>query len=251
MNSNWIKADWPAPDFIKAGTTTRQRGKSTAPYASFNLATHVGDNLESVIQNRNQVRTGLSLSNQPQWLEQIHSTKVVLLPTNESLPKADAAYTTQKSVVCAVMTADCLPLLVTDTKGTCVAAIHAGWRGLADGIIASTVKKLPVKSELLLVWLGPAIGPEVYEVGEEVYDAFTRMDEEAKQAFKPVIKPASAKQHWLFDIYSMAKLQLGRLGIANVYGGNFCTFNEKEKFYSYRRDGVTGRMASLIWIDKN
>lgn len=240
MTMNWIKADWPAPDYIKAGTTVRLGGVSTEPYASFNLATHVGDNLESVNQNRAK----LDVPNAPQWLEQTHSSEVVLLPSKEKVLKADAAYTSQKGVVCSVMTADCLPLLITDTQGSCVAAIHAGWRGLADGIVETTIKKLPSKPESLLVWLGPAIGPDVYEVGEEVYDAFTKTDEDAKQAFK-----LKSEQHWLFDIYTMATLQLNRLGITNVYGGDFCTFSDQKQFYSYRRDGVTGRMANLIWIE--
>ena len=184
MSTDWIKANWPAPANIKAGTTTRAGGVSAAPYASFNLATHVEDKLDNVNQNRSQLRSCLNMPNEPQWLEQTHSTVATLLPVKEAVPKADAAYTVQKNVVCAVMTADCLPLLITNTEGTCVAAIHAGWRGMADGILENTIKKLPVKPESLLVWLGPAIGAEVYEVGEEVYHAFTKGDSKAKQAFK-------------------------------------------------------------------
>lgn len=244
MTIDWLTAEWPAPDFIKAGTTNRKGGVSPAPYSSFNLATHVGDKPEAVNKNRQM----LDLPNEPQWLEQIHSTKAVLLPSEALIPKADAVYTTNENIVCAVMTADCLPLLITDKEGSCVAAIHAGWRGLCDGIIEETIRKLPVEPQSLLVWLGPAIGPNVYEVGKEVYDAFTldkQDDSEAKQAFTAV-----AEQHWLLDMYRMATLRLNKLGVMNIYGGNRCTYSEKEQFFSYRRDGVTGRMASLIWIDK-
>ena len=238
---NWLKADWPAPDFIKAGITLRQGGVSVKPYDSFNLATHVGDELAVVNQNRAM----LDVPGTPQWLEQVHSTQAVLLPNEETIPKADAAYTSEKNIVCTVMTADCLPLLITDQQGSCVAAIHAGWRGLCDGIVEATIKKLPAEPESLLVWLGPAIGPDVYEVGEEVYDAFTKAEPEAKQAFT-----TTTKGHWLFDIYQLAKLRLNKMGVSHIYGGEHCTLSEEEQFFSYRRDGVTGRMASLIWIDK-
>jgi len=240
MMKSWLKADWPAADFIKAGTTLRQGGVSEAPYASFNLATHVGDKFTAVKQNRMM----LNVPDSPQWLQQTHSTKAVLLPNDEVTPEADAAYTSEKNIVCAVMTADCLPLLITNEQGSCVAAIHAGWRGLCDGIIEATIKKLATDPESLLVWLGPAIGPDVYEVGKEVYDAFTKDNHLAKQAFTSV-----SEQHWLFDIYLAAKLRLNIAGIKQIYGGDHCTLTEKEKFFSYRRDKVTGRMASMIWIE--
>ena len=143
------------------------------------------------------------------------------------------------------MTADCLPLLITDKQGSCVAAIHAGWRGLCDGIIEATIKKLPVEPESLLVWLGPAIGPDVYEVGQEVYDAFINVEAKAKESFTDV-----SDGHWLFDIYQLATLRLNKMGVSHIYGGEHCTLSEEKDFFSYRRDGVTGRMASLIWIDK-
>lgn len=241
MTSNWLKADWPAPEFIQAGTTLRRGGVSKAPYDSFNLASHVGDESEAVEQNRRL----LNLPNAPQWLEQIHSTAAVLLPCKDDIPKADASYTSKINTVCVVMTADCLPVLITDKEGSCVAAIHAGWRGLCDGVIEATIKKLPAAAENLLVWLGPAIGPDVYEIGEEVYDAFTKRDNEAKRAFT-----VTSEQHWLFDIYHLAKLRLNRVGVDNIYGGEHCTLTEKEDFFSYRRDGVTGRTASMIWIEK-
>lgn len=241
MTENWLQADWPAPDFIKAGTTLRQGGVSLAPYDSFNLASHVGDELDAVNKNRAQ----LCLPNTPQWLEQIHSSDAILLPCNETTLKADAAYTFENNIVCAVMTADCLPVLITDKQGSCVAAIHAGWRGLCAGIIETTVKKLSIEPESVLIWLGPAIGPSVYEIGEEVYDAFIEADREAKKAFT-----ATSEGHWLFDIYHLAKLRLNSIGVTAIYGGEHCTFSEREKFFSYRRDNVTGRMASMIWIDR-
>ena len=249
-SENWLAANWPAPKFIKAGTTLRTYGESggvsQAPFDKFNLATHVGDDIHAVIQNRAMLHT----PTEPQWLEQIHSTNVVLLPTQVQSPKADAAYTKEKNVVCAVMTADCLPLLMTDLKGQYVAAVHAGWRGLCNGIIEATIKKLPVEAESLLVWLGPAIGANVYEVGEEVYHAFTQDDEEAKQAFMPVSTVSGLTKHWLLDLYLMARLRLNRIGIRQIFGGDFCTFSDQKKFYSYRRQAKTGRMASLIWIEE-
>lgn len=241
---SWLEADWPAPDCIRAGITLRQGGVSKPPYDSFNLATHVGDEPTKVNQNRAILNESLNLSGEPQWLEQVHSTKAVILPNEVAIPKADASYTTDKNIVCAVMTADCLPLLITDKHGSCVAAIHAGWRGLCDGIVEATIKKLPVESETLMVWLGPAIGADVYEVGKEVYDAFTKDHEEAKQAFT-----ATSEGHWLFDIYGLARLRLSKMGITQIYGSDHCTLSEEDKFFSYRRDDVTGRMASLIWIE--
>jgi len=244
MIVNWLQADWPAPDFIKAGTTLRQGGVSSGAYTSFNLATHVGDELAAVERNRAILDQSLNIPNAPQWLEQVHSTEAVLLPNEEAIPKADASYTSKENIVCTVMTADCLPLLITNIQGSCVAAIHAGWRGLCDGIIEATIKKLPAEPESLLVWLGPAIGADVYEVGEEVYDAFTNAEVAAKQAFTSV-----SEGHWLFDIYQLAKLRLNKMGVNHIYGGDRCTLSEEEHFFSYRRDDVTGRMASMIWIE--
>ena len=249
LENNWLMAKWPAPDFIKAGTTLRQGGLSEGPYSSFNLATHVGDELGTVNRNRALLNTPEA----PQWLEQVHSTEVILLPTEEKNPKADAAYTTNKNIICAVMTADCLPVLITDTSGQCVAAVHAGWRGLNNGIIEATISKLPAAAEELLVWLGPAIGANVYEVCEEVYDAFTKNDMEAEQAFVEVLSKTKGEvltRHWLFDIYALARLRLNRAGVTKVFGGDLCTFSDEKRFYSYRRQAITGRMASLIWIDK-
>lgn len=249
-SEHWLAADWPAPAWIKAGTTFRTysaipeetKGFSKAPFASFNLATHVGDELQDVLNNRALLATPA----EPQWLEQSHTTEVVCLPAAIETPHADAAYTAEKQVVCAVLTADCLPLLVTDVQGKCVAAIHAGWRGLCNGIIETTIKKLPVKASQLLVWLGPAIGEHVYEVGEEVYHSFVQGDSEAARAFVP-----AAPGHWLFNMYEMARLRLNRTGVTQIFGGGLCTYTDQKRFYSYRRENRTGRMASLIWIENN
>ena len=246
MTINWLEADWPAPGFIKAGTTFRHGGVSVAPYNSLNLATHVGDDPLAVLQNRARLLTPAA----PQWLEQTHSIDVISLPCDESEPKADAAVTTQPGIVCAAMTADCLPVLMTNTEGSCVAATHAGWRGLCDGILEATVEKLAIDPQSLLVWLGPAIGPNVYEVGQEVYDAFTKNDPDAQFAFTPVTTGGRATRHWLFDIYAMARLRLNKVGVTKIFGGGLCTYSDEENYFSYRRDGTTGRMASLIWINK-
>ena len=250
LDKSWLAANWPAPKNIRAGTTLRtfsnipgeNKGASKAPYDYFNLATHVGDDLDAVLENRGMLQT----PSVPQWLEQTHSTDIVCLPAAEETPHADAAYTMHEKVVCAVLTADCLPLLVTDKQGQCVAAIHAGWRGLYHGIIEKTIQKLPVEPGNLLVWLGPAIGENVYEVGEEVYYAFTDNDKEAEQAFIPV-----SQGHWLLNMYAMAHLRLQRIGVTQIFGGGLCTFTEQTRFYSYRRENKTGRMASLIWFENN
>jgi YfiH family protein len=250
LDQNWLAADWPAPKSINAGTTLRTfngiSGESLAaskpPFDGFNLASHVGDDLDAVKQNRTLLQT----PTEPCWLEQTHTTLVAKLPSDKKNINADAAYTTHKQVICAVLTADCLPLLVTDIQGQCVAAIHAGWRGLCHGIIEATIKALPVAPDDLLVWLGPAIGEHVYEVGEEVYYSFTQNDPGAEAAFTPV-----SSGHWLLNMYTMARLRLNRIGVTKIFGGGLCTFTDEQRFYSYRRNARTGRMASLIWIENN
>ena len=238
----WISAQWPAPAHIKAGTTTRQGGVSTGPYTSFNIAQHVDDDAAAVIQNRTYLQDLLGLSAEPFWLSQVHGSEV---STDErQIAEADAIVTMNKNQVCAVMTADCLPVLLCDRAGSCVAAAHAGWRGLAAGIIPQTIEKMPVSREQLLVWLGPAIGPDAFEVGEEVKAAFLEQGAVYQTAFTP-----ASKNTWRMNIYQAARVQLGMLGIEAVYGGNFCTYSDAERFYSYRRDKVTGRMASMIWME--
>jgi len=237
--ASWIPADWPAPANIMAGCTTRQGGCSVAPYDSLNLAMHVGDNAQHVEHNRLELVRYLHLPSSPHWLEQVHGCQVST--DKQVLHTADAAITTRENTVCIVMTADCLPLLITDRRGTCVAAVHAGWRGLANGVIKQTIDRMPVPAGELLVWLGPAIGPDHFEVGADVYDVFVQQDEQYREAF------CAHQDRWLMNIYHAARLQLHALGVNDVSGGTCCTYTDVERFYSYRRDHQTGRMASLIW----
>ena len=239
-SKHWLIPDWPAPPNIHAATTLRTGGVSQDPYFSLNPAAHVSDDIERVRQNRKIIREMLDLPAEPVWLDQIHGNRVVKAVKTTSLQQADASYTHESGVVCAVMTADCLPLLVCSTDGAQVGVIHAGWRGLLAGVISNTVIAMQQKN--LLVWLGPAIGPDCFEVGAEVRDAFQEKSATFNSAFK---KQGNGK--WLADIYQMARIELATLGIANVYGGTNCTVTEYERFYSYRRDAQTGRMATLIW----
>jgi len=239
-NKLWLAPDWPAPANIHAATTLRTGGVSQGRYASLNPATHVGDDSDLVQQNRRIIREMLDLPAEPIWLDQIHSNRAVKAVKTVSIQQADASYTDEAGVVCAVMTADCLPLLACSTDGTQVAAIHAGWRGLLAGVIGNTVAAMQQWN--LLVWLGPAIGPDCFEVGAEVRDAFLDKSSAFNSAFKK-----QNNDKWLADIYQMARIELSGLGIDKVYGGTYCTVTEHERFYSYRRDTQTGRMATLIW----
>ncbi len=224
-------------------TTTRRGGVSLPPYDSFNLGDHVGDDPAAVTENRRRLSTELALPSAPRWLSQVHGTCSANAVTVKDGCEADASYTDQPGVVCAVLTADCLPLLCCDRKGRRVAAVHAGWRGLLGGVIEQTLAAMGTDKDLL-VWLGPAIGPQAFEVGGEVRDAFLADAPEAGTAFVPV-----SEGKWRADIYALARQRLRRVGVDAVYGGEHCTFSEPGRFYSYRRDGVTGRMASLIWLE--
>ena len=247
MSSNivpgFIEATWPAPKHIRAFFSTRQGGVSNAPYASLNIAQHVGDAREHVNENRAILKQQLHLPSEPAWLQQVHGVQVVDLDKPTMSNEGDASITRKLDRVCTVMTADCLPLLMCNTSGTVVGAAHAGWRGLHAGVIEETVNALDQDPADVLVWLGPAIGPRAFEVGNEVKQAFEQHDSRATSAFTP-----SKPGHWFADIYALAKQRLQSMGIDRIYGGEFCTFNDEEQFYSYRRDGKTGRMASLIWI---
>jgi polyphenol oxidase len=234
--------DWPAPGNIHAATTLRSGGVSTGLYASMNPALHVGDQKDLVLQNRQMLKELLHLPSEPVWLNQIHSNFVIDAAKTESLPEGDASYSSKPGIVCTVMTADCLPLLVCDSSGTYIAAIHAGWRGLLTGIITNTIKNLP-KSDLM-VWLGPAIGRQSFEIGSEVRDVFMDKSQEFATAFTQ-----AGNEKWLADIYLLARIELIQLGIENIFGGNFCTVTDQTRFFSYRRDQDTGRMATLIWRD--
>lgn len=244
----WIKADWPAPPNIHAGTTTRLGGVSRAPYDALNLATHVGDDEAAVLENRRLLKRALNLPAEPLWLTQVHGTEVAM-PGDAGNPacEADACLSRESGQVCVVMTADCLPLLLCDRDGTVVAAVHAGWRGLLEGVIEATLHKMQRPADDILVWLGPAIGPEAFEVGEEVRAAFTAREAGASTAFKSTGRPGK----WLADLYRLARQRLARCGVGQVYGGGLCTYTDAGRFYSYRRDGACGRMASLIWFDKD
>lgn len=237
-----IVPDWPAPEKVRALTTTRYGGVSLPPYASLNLGDHVGDDPFAVAENRRRLCDELGLPAAPHWLSQVHGTgccDATLVPTGS---EADAQFAARSGVVCAVLTADCLPLLLCDVTGTRVAAVHAGWRGLLNGVIENSVRAMGATSEVL-AWLGPAIGPTAFEVGEEVRHAFVAHDPRAAGAFVP-----AAGGRWLADIYWLARQRLAACGIPQVYGGELCTYSDSARFYSYRRDGQTGRLASLIWI---
>lgn len=241
--AGWIIPDWPAPVAVRAVTTTRHGGASLPPYDSLNLGDHVGDQAEAVRENRRRLREMRQLPGEPVWLKQVHGVAVVDAAAVHGVPEADASFTSHPNIVCAVMTADCLPLLFCNRQGTVVAAAHAGWRGLLDGVIEATVLRMGVAARDLLVWLGPAIGPGAFEVGDEVRDAFIAHHAAAAEAFLP-----SANGRWLADLYQLARQRLNKLGIDAIHGGHWCTCSDSARFYSYRRDGVTGRMASLIWL---
>ena len=240
---DWITPDWPAPARVKAFITTRAGGISRAPYDSFNLGDHVGDAPGDVASNR--ALLSVYLPTAPVWVCQVHGTNVVVADNVESVVEADAAHTAKPGIVCAVLTADCLPVLICDRNGSQVAAVHAGWRGLSQSIIERTIAAMRVPPPELLVYLGPAIGPSRYEVGDDVRDEFLKDDPDAITAFLP-----TANDKWLANLYELAQLRLRRLGVEDIYGGDCCTFEDAERFFSFRRDGKTGRMAALIWLDQ-
>ncbi|MCW8983522.1 MAG: peptidoglycan editing factor PgeF [Gammaproteobacteria bacterium] len=243
MSSRFITPDWPAPGNIKAMMTTRDGGVSAPPFDSLNLGDHVGDLPEAVAQNRKIIKELLELPAQPKWLNQTHST-IAIGPTDSECD-GDACFTDIAGTVCAVMTADCLPLLVCHRDGTEIAAIHAGWRGLSAGVIETTISQMRSKPDELMVWLGVAIGPDHFEVGDEVRQQFLADDAQADEAFRP----SKREGHWIADIYRLARFRLKRLGVCAIYGGGLCSYSDSERFFSYRRDGVCGRMASLIWME--
>jgi len=240
----WIIPDWPVPELVRAVTTTRQGGVSQGPWTSMNPADHVGDDLDAVQANRARLEEGLQLPASPLWLQQVHGTRVVDAAGVAGPVEADGAFAGRAGVVCAVLTADCLPVLLCDRNGTRVAAAHAGWRGLAAGVVEHTVAALQVPGDSVLAWLGPAIGAGAYVVGDEVRDAFVGHAAGAQAAFHP-----AASGGWHADLYRLARQRLAACGVKAVHGGGFCTFTDEQRFYSYRRDGVTGRMASLIWLE--
>jgi len=241
--SKLIVPQWPIPQGVAACSSTRIGGVSLSPYDSLNLGAHCGDNPEHVEENRKRLFAAGNLPSKPVWLEQVHGKDVLKLSSGPYLSKrADASYSNTPGTVCAVMTADCLPVLFCNRAGTEVAAAHAGWRGLCEGVLEETVACFADKPENIIAWLGPAIGPDAFEVGAEVREAFMAKDPQADIAFVP------RGEKYLADIYQLARQRLANVGVENVYGGDHCTFSESETFFSYRRDNTTGRMASFIWL---
>ena len=243
MSLDYIVPNWPAPKNIKCITTTRSGGHSNHEYHSLNLGGHVKDSNENVLRNRNSIKEDLKLPSEPIWLEQVHGSSVLSLAKNAVTDNvADAAYSNEVGIVCAVLTADCLPVAFCDTSGKHVAVAHAGWRGLLSGVLENTLQTMFVANEKIMCWLGPAIGPEKFEVGKEVFEQFVAKDAIHKNAF---VKKSNEK--YLANIYQLAKNILTLSNVESIYGGDHCTYMERDTFYSYRRDGETGRMATLIW----
>jgi hypothetical protein len=247
VSLSFIQPDWPAPARVKAYVSQRQGGVSLAPYDSLNMATHVGDDLSTVLANRKRVAEHLSLPSEPFWLNQVHGVHVV--SADEScaddveLIEADGAWTYHHNRVLAIMTADCLPILLTDLSGSFVMALHAGWRGLADGVIQQAVRRANLAPEQVMAWVGPGIGFSAFEISADVRERFLSLGQAEKYHFKP-----SRAGHWLADLAGIALWQLDQLSVCWLGGGHWCTFSRPEAFFSYRRDGVTGRMATLIWL---
>lgn len=240
LTQSLLTPDWPAPASVRACVTTRQGGVSLPPFDTFNLGDHVGDDPAAVAQNR--LRLSGQFDIQPAWLKQVHGLAVADADPSRVV-EADASWTNRPGIACTVMTADCLPVLFCDQAGTQVAAAHAGWRGLAGGVLEATLDRLDVPPAQVLVWLGPAIGPQAFEVGLEVRDAFTAVHPEAARAFVDGERPGKL----MADIYALARIRLAARGVTAVYGGGLCTVSD-ERFFSYRRTPQGGRFASLVWL---
>jgi YfiH family protein len=257
-----ITPEWEAPAGIRAVMTTRLGGVSVSPWESLNVGVHVDDSMPAVLENRMRVRKEAGLPSEPVWLEQVHGTSVVVLDaaniprtitveqlTQSRRPIADAAVTWQTGVVCAIQVADCLPVLFAARDGSVVGAAHAGWRGLAGGVLSATIAAMNVPPDQIVAWLGPAIGPENFEVGNDVVEAFlatAHSDQRAQTQAAFVPKPNGK---WLCDLFTLARLRLAAAGVTQVSGGDLCTVSDARRFYSYRRDGQTGRMAALVWLN--
>jgi YfiH family protein len=269
VSIDWVEPEWPAPAGVRVVSTLRSGGVSAAPYASLNLGGHVGDSSEAVAENRRRLKAAAGLPGEPAWLAQVHGTTVVNLDAADNLDvaggsnagapdvagnlvasvpgplgPADASFSRQPGRVCAILTADCLPIVLAADSGDLVAAAHAGWRGLAGGVIEATVKALEVPPEKLMAWLGPAIGPRHFEVGAEVREALLAGDPGADSAFA-----ATARGRFMVDLSALARRRLAALGVGRVYGGGQCTYADENRYFSHRRDRVTGRQATLIWLD--
>ena len=247
---HFINPDWPAPANVLALSTTRQGGCSVAPYDSFNLGDHVQDSAVAVTTNRARLADALPDGGALSWLSQVHGTRVVEAATGGRSLDADAQWSRQPQVACAVLTADCLPVLLCSASGEVVAAAHAGWRGLQAGVLEATVRAMGAPPAQLLAWLGPAIGPTAFEVGAEVREAFLAVaDPAGRSAVEACFAPrADRPGHWFADLYTLARTRLQDAGVTRIFGGGWCTHTDSERFYSYRRDGETGRMATLILL---
>lgn len=244
MAIDFLRPDWPAPAKVKALQTMRSGGISEGCYASLNLGDHVDDHLPVVARNRKLLSEFLPA--EPLWLQQVHGTAVAEVGTSMPGCSADASVAKRPDQVCAIMTADCLPVLLCDHAGTVVAAAHAGWRGLCDGVLEASVAAMGISGTQLMAWLGPAIGPDAFEVGAEVKAAFVKHEARATQAFAESPKNEG---RWMANLYLLARQRLENMGIDQVYGGDFCTYQDPARFFSYRRDGVTGRMGTFIWLE--
>lgn len=245
----WLTPDWPAPATVRALSTLRTGGLSKPPFASFNLGGHVGDDAAAVEGNRRALRAAAKLPADPQWLEQVHGSCVTDLDSPGPARPADAAVTRQPGRICAILTADCLPVLLAGDAGDRVGAAHAGWRGLAAGVIEAAVAALGVPPRQLLAWLGPAIGPRHFEVGAEVREEFMRCAGAGDTAADDAAFVPSARGRYMADLYALARRRLLRLGVEGIYGGGECTYTDEARYYSYRRDGSTGRQTTLIWLE--
>ena len=254
---SFLHPNWPAPAQIHAAVSLRAGGVSSGPYASLNLGDHVGDAPAAVAENRRRLRKALALPAEPFWLQQVHGTQVIQVPTrgNSTLSApssyeaaggfavADASWSQHAKTVCAILSADCLPVLFCNDAGTLVAAAHAGWRGLASGVLESTLRSMPAAPQSLMAWLGPAIGPGAFEVGDEVREQLVADHAQASAAFQP----SGSKNKWRADLNLLARQRLTQAGVTRIYGGTLCTHSDSRRFFSHRRDGVCGRMATLIW----
>lgn len=242
----WIIPDWPAPASVRSIITTRDGGVSTGPYAALNLGTSVGDDAAAVAENRRRLRA--ALPDEPVWLSQVHGAEVIDADARPLLPNADASIASLPGTVCAIQMADCIPVLFTDVRGSVVAAAHAGWRGLAAGVLANTINAMQARGATsgdILAYIGPGIGRSAFEVGSDVYEAFTAVDPAAATAFSPH-QPGK----WLADLHALARRALQRAGVRRIYGEPLCTVSDKARFFSYRRDKITGRMAALVWREQ-
>ncbi len=239
---SYLKAAWAVPNNVHAYSTLRQEGFSQAPFDEFNLGDHVGDLATHVEQNRNKLEADLDLKVKPSWLKQVHGTNVIKANADKLPAEADASYSFDSNQICIVMTADCLPVVFYNRDNSAIAAAHAGWKGLAAGVLIKTIQALGDGN--IQAYLGPAIGPLHFEVGLEVFSAFTNLDSENERCFT---RSDSKQDKWFANLYELARLQLAKHGVNDVSGGDYCTFKNKELFYSYRRERNTGRMATLIW----